>query len=433
MFANPVSGQNFTISNIQWPQLNYTMCTQSDVYVNIIRSCYNSTYSGSTVNVVGFNITVDVNYSVTGTCNAILDFPGHQISLGILPAGTYTVLVNANLNSSTHSTMGSSLVVGVGNCCPLNADAGNDSVVCKLDSIQLNGNSIPSFGSGKWTVVSGNATIIADSIPNPWAYNLSNGINTFSWKITDSICADSATVKFTKFALPSDAIVEIDKKSCFDTISIHATQPTVGTGKWTTTTTGVVITNSTSSVAQANNLTIGFNELIWTVSNNICPKNIDTLIVEYDQLVDSPIVSLNGFTLSSDPQPTYQWHKDQVAIPNETNQTYNVTSNGTYSVFSTVVDCENGLFSNEIEIDFVGIEESDQSGLNIYPNPVLNTLTIESAQKGQFIIVNNLGKEVLSGQLKGTQKLDLSQLNSGIYFIRLITNNKQSQKRFIKQ
>ena len=73
------------------------------------------------------------------------------------------------------------------------------------------------------------------------------------------------------------------------------------------------------------------------------------------------------------------------------------------------------------------------NAIAIYPNPATNTLYISQNQEEikNYIIVNLLGKQVASGNLvNGT--IDISQLEKGIYFIKLSTSDNFVNKQFIK-
>ena len=421
MLTNPLSAQTIQISNIQWPQLTYTMCTQSDVYVNLIRSCYNSTYSGATVTVNGLNITVDVNYAVVASCNTILDFPGHQISLGILPVGTYAVTVNATLNSVSQSTMASSVTVSMGNCCQSVADAGTNTNICDTSGYQLNGNTPPSFATSGWTVVSGSGTINNGTSPNATVSNLSYGINKFAWSMSDSICATSDTVTVRNFESPSTAITEADKFSCYDSITINANVPITGIGTWKSLTAGISIFQKNDAKTLVTSLE-PLSLLTWTITNGICPTSIDTLNVEYSEVTTAPIITANDLMLNSDQAPSYQWYKDGNPITNETNQSYQVTTDGTYSVYAVVPGCDNGLFSNEIAFNSVGINEKEKPSLTLYPNPASGILYLEKegGLTGEIVVYNMQGGEVYTMSAKGKSlvKVNLpSSLNSGTYYL----------------
>ncbi|MFA5575135.1 MAG: T9SS type A sorting domain-containing protein, partial [Brumimicrobium sp.] len=68
----------------------------------------------------------------------------------------------------------------------------------------------------------------------------------------------------------------------------------------------------------------------------------------------------------------------------------------------------------------------------VYPNPTTGVLTIDTDIKGQFSIFDVTGKEVKSFEINNTQnKVHLSELNSGIYFIK--ESSTGSQIKIIKQ
>jgi len=73
----------------------------------------------------------------------------------------------------------------------------------------------------------------------------------------------------------------------------------------------------------------------------------------------------------------------------------------------------------------------------IYPNPVSNELRLdlETDSFSKFEIVNSFGVRVLSSQLIYNQnRIDVSMLNNGIYFITLISRNNQEIEsiKFVK-
>ncbi len=71
----------------------------------------------------------------------------------------------------------------------------------------------------------------------------------------------------------------------------------------------------------------------------------------------------------------------------------------------------------------------------IYPNPVKNNLTIDSQEEITKIeIYNLLGQQVKSSNPKATNfTMDLSELNAGIYMVKIISNDKHSSQKIIKQ
>ncbi|MCF8465235.1 MAG: T9SS type A sorting domain-containing protein [Flavobacteriales bacterium] len=156
-------------------------------------------------------------------------------------------------------------------------------------------------------------------------------------------------------------------------------------------------------------------------------------------------LSLTGAGLeTADPQtapfvPTeLQWNQEVVNIPS----TY--LEDGFRFRFSFTSNGNNRLFLDDINIDLTaGIEDSwlTASHISIYPNPTSELLnvnfTLPKAADVAFSIVDVLGKTLISTPEKdftlgtNTVQLDVNELASGVYFLRLESGNNQSTKRFI--
>ncbi|MEE4197161.1 MAG: choice-of-anchor J domain-containing protein [Bacteroidales bacterium] len=91
---------------------------------------------------------------------------------------------------------------------------------------------------------------------------------------------------------------------------------------------------------------------------------------------------------------------------------------------SGIVSNRDGIYSlnpraGDIE-EVVGIGDTVLKDLMIYPNPVKTELTLENIKEvNQITIINMLGQTIKQINVYGKQKLkiDLSELNSGLYFI----------------
>jgi hypothetical protein len=84
------------------------------------------------------------------------------------------------------------------------------------------------------------------------------------------------------------------------------------------------------------------------------------------------------------------------------------------------------------------VSEFEVASFSISPNPSSNNITI--ATDGGFIIntvdvVNFLGQTVISQSniRNASTNLDISKLNSGVYFVRITSENGTAVKKFVKQ
>jgi Secretion system C-terminal sorting domain len=75
--------------------------------------------------------------------------------------------------------------------------------------------------------------------------------------------------------------------------------------------------------------------------------------------------------------------------------------------------------------------------ITIYPNPANDKITIEISGKtneSNLAIVNIEGQELITRQITAPKTLiDISNLPSGVYFVRLTNNKTVSTWKFIKQ
>jgi hypothetical protein len=138
--------------------------------------------------------------------------------------------------------------------------------------------------------------------------------------------------------------------------------------------------------------------------------------------INNLITQLDDITLEAAAvNAQYQWvncDQNYLAIPGETNQSFEAIYNGNYAAIVTENGCSDT--TDCITIDKVGLKEITKQTLNVYPNPTSKTFTISSDQliNSAFKIINAEGKEVLSGNMKGKeQTIDISNLSKGVYSV----------------
>jgi hypothetical protein len=94
----------------------------------------------------------------------------------------------------------------------------------------------------------------------------------------------------------------------------------------------------------------------------------------------------------------------------------------------TMLDSVTITFRTTNSSCFLSLDEEMASNddFNMYPNPSKNNLTIEKlrATDSAVLIFDALGKQVMSSVITSTSKdLKLNTLNSGIYFVRVLSEN----------
>lgn len=66
-------------------------------------------------------------------------------------------------------------------------------------------------------------------------------------------------------------------------------------------------------------------------------------------------------------------------------------------------------------------------GFAAYPNPVKDRLFVQNAGNANFIITDENGKTVLTKSITGKEEIDVSELTSGVYYLKN-TSTGASQK-----
>lgn len=130
---------------------------------------------------------------------------------------------------------------------------------------------------------------------------------------------------------------------------------------------------------------------------------------------------------------TYQWIECPAftSVSGATAQSYSPGNNNTYAVIVTYQGCSDTSACYSllpINVEHVAVT----SEFNIYPNPAHNEVFIESAiTEGEYIITDQLGKEVLRGSLTGNRTaISISGLAQGLYFMKV---NDTQPVKLLKQ
>ena len=115
--------------------------------------------------------------------------------------------------------------------------------------------------------------------------------------------------------------------------------------------------------------------------------------------------------------------------------TVNTVSNSTPFVklqFANQTGCDRMPYSIPLKNCVTGIDTNVDSGLNIYPNPVSNTLFLNQKVEGTVSITDLSGKIVLTKNISSVT-IDISALNNGMYLIGLPSNGNLTWLKFIKE
>ncbi|MFN0188353.1 MAG: T9SS type A sorting domain-containing protein [Bacteroidia bacterium] len=147
----------------------------------------------------------------------------------------------------------------------------------------------------------------------------------------------------------------------------------------------------------------------------------------------------------------YSWNFGDLTTSNLQNppvHDYSLTQGaGTYVVeLTTTSPCGNGFQAKTITVQqgtSTGLNETEfDESIFVYPNPATSTVTIDyeflkSQERIEIFIMDAFGKIVktkgVGDLVKGSILFDVNDLDSGTYFIKLSSDNRNVVRTFIKQ
>ena len=80
------------------------------------------------------------------------------------------------------------------------------------------------------------------------------------------------------------------------------------------------------------------------------------------------------------------------------------------------------------------VESTLKNEVSIYPNPTTDVFFIDLKSSASIVVVNALGQTVVEQTLNaGKQTINLSNQAKGVYFVKVIQNEKQETIELIKE
>ena len=215
----------------------------------------------------------------------------------------------------------------------------------------------------------------------------------------------------------------------------------VSTSKYTPTARGVYYCKMTNT--KFSGLTIVTNNIIvnnkvannLTLSNNVIPE---------DAVVGTEVgtISVNDVDTNDEIKYTIA-DNDNFKVEGDklvTKSTFDFDKKSEYKVNITATDTEGLNVEKEFtititEVKTTAIGKAVNANVNLYPNPAVTTITIEtSVLINRVDIVNILGNVVYSQTVNATNiTVDVSNLQSGIYNIKGYTLEGVITKKFVKR
>ncbi len=380
---------------------------------------------------VGFTPTVNITSSNSNPCS------GSTVTLTATGANSYSwigpnlnvltgaIVTSHPINPSLYFVTGSngvcsdtaSILINVNQNSILNVNQGD--TICSGGSAQLN----VSGGTGLYTWSPGNYTGSSVTVAP-------NGTTTYTVSAANGSCMSTATVTITVIQKQNVNVTASLANICHSSnIDVPLTGIPAG---------GVFSGNGVSWNMFDPNIvgSTGYQTIYYTVNQNGCTSVDSTRI----NVLPSPVIS--SFTYSTGGQFVVGGYFPEPVTANIGNVTYTPLTQSTselvlinvptdinlveYQILTIKPNNPNGCGISIPIIFAIGVHETlKDEDVKIFPNPfqyVLNT-QLPEGKKYEITLLNGIGQEVRKFKTEGSFILSRGELATGLYVLRIKTDN----------
>ena len=409
----PTSSQIYTVtgvgangcSNVDQVQVNVS--TGPSVTVSAAQTvCANAaaSYSAVPVNSLGGYWTTNGNGTISPNIS--------NTAITYLPAANDPVVVT--LTYVATSACGSSAGTTQVNVLPIPViNAGPDQTICDGSSVVLNATG------------TGNITWLTPNVSNGLSF-VPTATTTYTAVATAlNNCTNQDQVTITVVALP--------------VVNAGADQTICAGSDVTLTATGATAYQWTGGISNGTAFAPG-TTATYTVTGttvNGC-AGTDQVTVFVNATPVATATQIDDVTIAATPGTyNYQWINcaTGTAVPNASFATFNALANGTYAVVvSTPQGCSDQ--SDCITIDAVGLEQIAEIAMSVQPNPTAGGVSISMPTDltANAQVFDAQGKLVIDQtNVSNGSSLNLSNMTTGVYMIRITAEDSVQTFRVVKQ
>jgi PKD repeat protein len=318
---------------------------------------------------------------------------------------------------------------------PAAAFTANNTLICAGNCVNFTDNSTQSPSSWSWSFPGASTASSTQQNPGNICYPTAG---TYNVSLTATNSSGSGSATLTGYIVvgsgPTTPIIQASPAASFcqgASATINVTNPCSGcTFTWTPGgQTGSSITTTTAG-----------NYIVAAADN--CGQTASApLTITIFPTPSTPSISINGNLLFTSVASNYQWYLNGNPIPGATQQTYQPTAAGNYTV---EIQDANNCTATSAPVTFTPTSR-DASSVNtgsilkVYPNPAQDDLEISMLnlpETKSLIILNILGEKLLDVKISPSNtstavfKINTSSIPAGNYLIGIEGEDRQTFQKF---
>ncbi len=354
-------------------------------------------------------VSVLLNTSVSGTVNYAkhVDFKTSDLptslALGDLDGDGMVDLAVSNASSNTVSILRNTSAKGTISLADkvdfATATSPLSTVIGDLDGDGKPDLAIANFGSGTVSIIRNNPVF---------------GVIKTDQTITFEDLADKLVTDAFSLVATASSGLAVSFASANDKVTINGNQ--------------AALVNAGRATITASQVGNDSYNAATSISKSFCIKPAKPTIT---------VSKTNANQLTSSSSAGNQWFKNGIIITGATNATYAATQAGSYRVQVKFDDCASEFSDEHVQVVTGDIETWSENNIEIYPIPSSDWISVmignDSLQK-QLTVLDLMGRSIFTQKFSGTEvKLDVSAYLPGVYYLKVVSGNINSVKRFIVQ
>ncbi len=419
LLASETKAQLVYSTSASYNPANPISCQNTTGIIAVTKNCTNIAFDSVAVRYSTDTVTASLYYSIGPICLGAIANVNESVGLGQIPSTVNGFKVECYLNGSRDHQ--NEFPISVASCCPVAANFTPPTARCQADTLVFQ-NTSQGASSYRWYLggtLLDTTTDLSYSFPSPGVFQVNLAAD-------DGTCTDSISKNIT--ITNSNVDLGPDTTVCLDGTFMLSTGSNTDSSVW-------------STGATSNSIAVTSAGTIWVMSYTGGCLGTDTVSISG---LTEAVSNLGGDTtlcygdslvldVSDVNNASYLW-QDGSATPS-----YTVNSAGLYYVMITSVDGCVAYDSIDVAFDSCGVSVAEWTtqSIQLYPNPAEDRVFIrfdDLSGTSTFEIHNVNGALLRTGSLDmstSEASVDVSELSSGVYFLRLTFGDKVTVYRFL--
>jgi PKD repeat protein len=375
--------------------------------------CSNSLSSFTDQSTIASGNIVDWNWNFDDGSNSALQNPTHQYAA----SSDYNVTLTITSDLGCTNSITQSVTTNEPPVAAFSAQAGCDNnPVAFTDQSTIGSGTIVDWS---WNFGDGNSSGLQNLTHQ---YASASNYNVTLTVTSNLGCTNSITIQVLTTATSAPTITASGATTFCAGGSVTLTSSNGSTYLW----------SNGETTASIDVVTDGNYTVIITNADGCTSPASATTTVAVDQLPDLTVTEVNNTITATQTGAAYQWidcGNGNQEIAGATSIAFTPTVNGSYAVIVTSGTCSDTSACTVIST--IGLNEQELVEIGVHPNPGFDVVEVTSTSEIQHFEMYATTGELI--RLVQETTFDISNLASGIYFLKVTTNQGTGMVRLVKE